>query len=283
MPDPTVLRTIDTRKYHGGSLLSDPEGLVKDLNDMISTMFLESLGDDQSPRLSWVDAATVRVGSPPGSSVIVRLTLQDGLQRTFDSPLTLSLPADLDAGSEAADTWYYVYAVPDPADDSKLIGKLSTAVPGTGPSGFANYRYLGAVRNDSGSDLLRFSQAGAVFKYHSIRTVTSLGAGSIVTEAVPVVEPLVGAVPVTADEVVLAVRLEAQAGGAGTVGLFVDGSQAQPQYDYVEAPNSSGDHRTITVPTPTSPKQIYRQIQETAGQLDSYSLEAKGWVDGYLA
>lgn len=283
MPPVAPLR-LDRIRYAGGRLLTDPEGLVDDLNRIIGAMYAESVGDDQPPHLERVDVSSVRVIPSPSSPAEIRLTLQDFKQRTFDSPLILSLPGSLDVGSEASDTWYYAYAIPSPLDsEGSLIGVLSANPPNVGPTGNTSlFRYLGAVRNDGSSDLLKFSQAGAFFKYHSIQPVQSLGAGGIATEGSPVAVALSSIIPETAEDALLVCRLSAQAGGTGMVKLFVDGSETDPQFDFVRAKNGGNMERSILILVPTVPKQVFRQLQETSGQLDTYDLDCVGWFDSYL-
>jgi hypothetical protein len=71
----------------------------------------------------------------------------------------------LDTGSETTNTWYFLYAIPDTPN---FILKASTATPveygGAGPSGEAEFRYLGCFRNGDNNtatgDILRFVKAG---------------------------------------------------------------------------------------------------------------------------
>ena len=64
----------------------------------------------------------------------------------------------LDAGSEAANTWYYIYLITDGVTPAGLLS-ASSAAP-TLPVGYTKKRLVGAVRNDGSSDFRSFIQNG---------------------------------------------------------------------------------------------------------------------------
>lgn len=112
--------------------------------------------------LVWQSASAITV--KPGT-----LGFPDGLVRRNTASLTWSLanpvgPLGLDQGTEAANSGYYVYAVPDPNDATMFSAVASTRSPiqvgGLGPVGYGVHRYLGAARNDGASNLLGFSRTG---------------------------------------------------------------------------------------------------------------------------
>jgi len=61
----------------------------------------------------------------------------------------------LDAGVEAADTWYAVHAIDGPAVATASLLSLSAIAPVL-PAGYTVFRRIGWVRNDSGSNFLQF-------------------------------------------------------------------------------------------------------------------------------
>lgn len=69
----------------------------------------------------------------------------------------------LDTGSETADTWYYVWLISNGASNGTLLS-TSSSTPVL-PSGYTFKALLGAVRNDSSSNLVRFWQAGCRIWY----------------------------------------------------------------------------------------------------------------------
>lgn len=73
--------------------------------------------------------------------------------------LTVSGAGGLDTGSEANDTWYYVYAIQGSSGVSALFSTVNEANSGsiTLPSGYTKKRQLPiAVRNDGSGDILPF-------------------------------------------------------------------------------------------------------------------------------
>jgi len=136
--------------------------------------------ENKLPRLAWNTATQVDIAAAPGEPSTVYATLQDGKTRSFSGTKTFdpSVSGDggLDTGSEASDTWYYLYLVPDSGDDDALEVRGSVSTPSTGPDSETNFEYIGAVRNDSSSDLEKFYQITADrFAYESRKTAGSFG------------------------------------------------------------------------------------------------------------
>jgi hypothetical protein len=79
------------------------------------------------------------------------------------SPLTVDLTASgaggLDTGSEAASTWYDVYAIEGTSAPAGLF-VVSGGAPVL-PVGYTQKRLIGKVRNDGSSNLIDFSQQGS--------------------------------------------------------------------------------------------------------------------------
>jgi hypothetical protein len=82
---------------------------------------------------------------------------------TVDNPIDITTTGanGLDAGSEASDTWYFVYAIKDPATGT-VAGLLSTSMTTpTMPLGYTQKRLISAVYNDGGSNMRPFYQKDA--------------------------------------------------------------------------------------------------------------------------
>lgn len=80
-----------------------------------------------------------------------------GADKTLD--ITASGANGLDTGSEAANTWYYIYLIMK--DDGTVNGLLSaSATSPTLPSGYTKKRLVGAVRNNASSNFIQFKQVG---------------------------------------------------------------------------------------------------------------------------
>lgn len=87
--------------------------------------------------------------------------------------LSSSGAGGLDTGSEASNTWYYVWLIGKADGTIDALLSASSTAP-TLPSGYTFSRYCGAVRNDSGSDLYRTIQYGNRC-YHRIGTNPTVG------------------------------------------------------------------------------------------------------------
>jgi len=88
-----------------------------------------------------VSAGEVMVSDSTGATRLM-------MQTTSSTNVTFS---DLDTGSEAPSTTYYVYAIAASASDTTATFKISTSA--TSPSGVTYYKYLGQFYNNSSSDM----------------------------------------------------------------------------------------------------------------------------------
>lgn len=238
------------------------------------------------PNLRWISAAQVNVVAGAGQSPTLDVMFSDNVRRLGTSPMPFS-PAvtgsgGLDTGTEASSTWYYIYAVPSTND---LLFEIRGSVnpPSTGPTGVKTSRYLGAVYNNSSSNLLPFEQVEEKFDYTSSRLVVDLGAGSIGTESSPVLVDLTDFVPQTAGACYLVTMLKSQAGSAGFVELYVDGHQSSTSLHQLQAVETDWNQEISDFPVPNIPKVMYRRLEETVGNLDEFKLTVTGWTDAYLA
>jgi hypothetical protein len=91
-------------------------------------------------------------------------TLHTHLASAVDvSPVLSGAGANgLDTGAEAANTWYYVWVIYNSATNTVAgLFSISATAP-TMPSGYDFKALVGVVRNNSGSDIVDFSQSGRV-------------------------------------------------------------------------------------------------------------------------
>lgn len=129
------------------------------------------------------------------------------------SPLTVDLSTSgaggLDTGSEAANTLYTCYII---SGSSGVEGILSTnQTTPTLPAGYQYFRRVGAVRNDSSSNILYFTQEGnannrRMVYWTSEGIVRVLSSGSATT---PTAVSLSAFMPVTSTAPILAFNYEA--------------------------------------------------------------------------
>ncbi len=124
----------------------------------------------QGATLLYENASTVRV--KPGV-----LGFPDGKLRESTGDLVWSFtngvgPLGLDVGAEAANTWYYLYAVPNAGNDDQftVVASISapTQVGGTGPVGYATARFVGSVKNGTTSDLWPFNRSGGAVQFYGL-------------------------------------------------------------------------------------------------------------------
>jgi len=116
------------------------------------------------------NASTVRI--KPGI-----LGFPDGKVRESTSDLLWSFAngtglLGLDTGSETASTWYYLYGVPDGADDNRftVVASVQAPVPagGAGPTGYPVSRFIGSFRNDGASSIPRFIRTGSMVHWGGV-------------------------------------------------------------------------------------------------------------------
>ena len=269
--------------------------------------------DTTRPYLAYVSTSQVTLGPWPGGGAI-RLTCQDGKQRTLAAAatwdITVAGEGGRDTGSEAASTWYYLYAVPKAANDDELVPISSTTAPTVGgPSGYTNYLYCGAVRNDGSSDLKNFRHcASGLFFYTVFQEPTNLAAAALGTSfIVRTTYNVDDVVPLTASAMRYEMGVQHGSGGGWAVGCFlwVTGGGGTPSVgtqptgtaiDFsswfasgqdnvtqeaqgeIPLPVTAGAARTVdygsglTDPDQTAPPAIAYQY-----------VVCNGWIDGILA
>ena len=119
--------------------------------------------------------------------------------------ITASGDGGLDTGAEAADTWYYYYALSN-ADGSSIGSTLSiNAVSPTLPPGFTLSRRIGAVRNNAASDFILRKQMGNQVIYDLGWFPDFVGSGQalVFTDV-----DLSDQVPETSERAIILLRLE---------------------------------------------------------------------------
>lgn len=149
---------------------------------------LKSDGTDPSwgtPAVGGVQSGAVNLRILSASNSTVTLTadnvsvadssgntaLSGSINKTLD--ITASGANGLDTGSEAASTWYYIWAIRK-STDGTVAGLFSTsATAPTMPSGYDQKALVGVVRNDSSSNFIGFRQTGKIWTYLLGQTLVS--------------------------------------------------------------------------------------------------------------
>lgn len=135
----------------------------------------------------------------------------------------------LDTGAEAASTWYHLHYIKDSTGAQGVLLSTSKAAPSM-PAGATRRRWIGAVRNDASSNLLRGEYVGGgrtrQWIYQELEAATTgriLSNGSAAT-------PTDVAVSTIAPPQALAVRLFAYDGAAGAMYVIHGGESANHMY-----------------------------------------------------
>jgi hypothetical protein len=121
------------------------------------------------PQLAYNSASVVNVAPKAGAADRLWVLLNDGQRYYADGTLTVNLGTtglggrEASSDPEAADAWYYIYAVPS-ATSGVFDVIASVNDPDTGPADYSIWKYLGPVRNASGNIRL-FTQYGNRFRY----------------------------------------------------------------------------------------------------------------------
>ena len=139
------------------SYLHDRYGtaVTGDNSDVVAG-FLQKLAIECNSASQVVIKSGSKVGMDDGSEVV-----------TVSSNITVDITSNgvngLDTGSEASDTWYYIWLI---YNGSTAAGLLSTSsISPTMPSGYTKKRLVGAVRNDGSGNFHAFLQYEKDVKY----------------------------------------------------------------------------------------------------------------------
>lgn len=103
--------------------------------------------------VSWASASTIQIGSGQArddSDVFTMVVLS-----TLTVDISTPGAGGLDTGSEASDTWYYLWLIAKP--DGTVAGLLSlSSTSPTMPSGYVYKKLFFVVRNNSSSNIIKF-------------------------------------------------------------------------------------------------------------------------------
>ena len=176
-------------------------------------------------------AAGAVIGASAGRSIM-----------TTTAPLvanvTITGIGGLDTGSEAADTWYYIYLLRNPNDgDLQLLLSASESSP-TLPGAYTQFRLIGAVYNNSSSDFVEFVQHGRAVS----RTAITIFSGASLGTVSPTGSTQLSVA--TACPHLIAESVWGYAFGAGVVDTLGSGTRVHAK-STVAAPSVLGSHLTF--------------------------------------
>lgn len=126
---------------------------------------------------------------------------------------TVGTANSLDTGSEASNTWYYLWLIYNGSAVASLLSASSTAP--TLPSGYTYKALVGAVLNDGSSNFITFRQAGKEVWVNETNIFTATGPDAINTYQSKTLVPASG----TTEKIVPPIAVEAwgSAGSSGNV------------------------------------------------------------------
>lgn len=166
-------------------------------NITILPLFPTDYMDGLSLGFNTVSLVDIGIGRCKDSSGLIDISALSVLTVNL---ATSGVANGLDAGSEAADTWYAVYIIIDPTGVNPVAALLSlNATSPALPSGYSAFRRLGWVRNNPSSDIIDFQQHGEgthrrYFYLNSVDERFALSGGSATT---PTLVDLSTLIPVT--------------------------------------------------------------------------------------
>lgn len=132
---------------------------------MPATILTPAVMTRDFPELVWASNTTLNIVGKRGNGASVYLS--DGSLKSNASDTNgWVLSTNLDTGSIANSTWYYLYAVSN-GDQFSVKASVTkpTYVGGAGPTGYAAHKYLGSVRTDASGNILRFFKDRGFYQY----------------------------------------------------------------------------------------------------------------------
>lgn len=303
----TIANVIPRRVTPGAGVDPETRKIISDLQDAVADAFRRlratsvesdaiaiSSGETPLPQLVWITASQAIVQGWAGLGSVVRRTLQDGIQRSFDGFLAWDITASgvggRDTGSESASTWYYLYLVPHPGAPTTSLGLVSSTVPpiSGGPAGYSSYAYVGALYNDGSSNLRKiYHVSPSHFAWYYGITPASVAAFGTAFKDPAVTASLVDVIPDTAACAHLNFEIQRDGSAGGwdvSLNLRIDGETNVFTEVFANNLAFNSQYLYTWIPTPTSPKQIGYRSYKTGGTpaIALQDVSCLGWIDGFL-
>ena len=175
----------------------------------------------------------------------------------------------LDAGAEAANTWYFIFVISDSTGVLPTVGLLSTAANApTMPAGYDTRRRIGSVRNNGASDFRDFQVSGTGAS-RSVQYRDAISTRQRLTGGAAVVVTAVGCGPLIPSTASFA-RFQIQQRGTVVASIYDDPTQLL-----------ANAQRTVL-----AGGSLYDVLRVSAGRDIAYANAAAGglldvWVTGY--
>jgi len=143
------------------------------------------------PEISYIDADTIEIEA----KTITMFNGNDYVIKRNTSAIQITLSGNLDTGSEAASTWYYIYLT---GDGSSTTYSAAFSASASSPTGYTYYKLIGKVYNDGSSNIsatqmwsvgidtpldatvkawVQFDKTGTIQDSYNVAGITDSGSG----------------------------------------------------------------------------------------------------------
>jgi hypothetical protein len=195
---------------------------------------------------------------------------------TLSANITVAGAGGLDAGVEAASTWYAIHVIAGSALPVAALLSLSATAPVL-PAGYTHFRRVGWVRNDAGSAFVIFYQRGSDRErivYYDASVFALVSGGAVVFTPVS----LAVSMPPTSQRVTLFTGyIQATAGNFFSLRPTGSASGGPPYGGSTGVVTAAGGLKTEQLHMPTSAAQSIDYINAAAGGLLNIAVAA--WWD----
>lgn len=289
-------------QYRGIDVIGQPrafnfEGNGLSISEVLGVANIKFMPDSRLPQLEWGGVTRVNVVQSFGE-LDSYFTLSDGKQRKLGTGLYFDPAYNLDTGTEQPNTWYYLYLIPNDSNDDLLNVVGSESSPEIGPTGYSYFKYIGVVRNNSSSNILRFYQSNSTFNYaNKIEPISSSGLTPTSFYDPAVTLDISDVIPKTSCISLLNFYLAKDDSAFDNIygELFIDGyidsstvnTPSPNAFEYIESGQASYSYeqKDVHLPMPTSSKQLGYRVYKSFGssvEPSSHGIYVSGWIDGYL-
>jgi len=258
--------------------------------------------DTKNPQGVWVSATEVDFAARPDQPSVVRLTLQDGIQRSFSGTLSWDAANGVaDLGYDHADSqtgtdkFQNFFAVPDAANDALLTIVASDDAVSAGPSGYTNFAHVWTCY-EATSAFLRTFQEGNHMSYQLPVEAAAIAALTKTAFHDPgAAYSVADTVPPTASSVLVRAKIQQGNGATGgnqlelfpptNVDTVTTATTPSPKdIAWISTANVAFDteYGTFQIPLPTATKSIGVRVWNDAGGgtiPTTFYVETLGWID----
>lgn len=189
--------------------------------------------------------------------------------------ITVSGAGGLDTGSEASNTWYYVWIIAKADGTVSSIFSTSSSAP-TMPSGYTFKALVSAVRNNGSSNILSCYQRGRHIRFIYGPDQVVVNAGTATTETAVTITSFVPSIASTFTLYATVTSGSVSVSGVDTLSLKFVASNAAVQAP-VQSISGGGQSNTIDTEFPNNSQTLYYQLTKNS----TSSLTADIYISGF--